>query len=269
MNLITPLLNPANVLADVEASSKKRLFEQAGQLFQASHGVTANEVFESLFSREKLGSTALGYGIAIPHGRIKHLKETACAFIRLKSPIEFDAPDRQPVDLVFGLLVPEGELETRHRVAASLHHTAMARQVTGVKDALCTEQVAADGTRQRYVYVEMEPGVDVAHVAAAIRADPLFLSDETLVFPVDSVAALEQEGRGIVLERRSGPAGSLGRLPQSQARGSVRLDFIPDSHSWIRIGLRVDPAPLKGKSAGVVPMRLPGSQPGFVACAGP
>lgn len=107
---------------------------------------------------------------------------------------------------LFGLLVPEGELETRHRVAASLHHTAMARQVTGVKDALCTEQVAADGTRQRYVYVEMQPGVDVAHVAAAIRADPLFLSDETLVFPVDSVAALEQEGRGIVLERRSGPA---------------------------------------------------------------
>lgn len=110
---------------------------------------------------------------------------------------------------LFGLLVPEGELETRHRVAASLHHTAMARQVTGVTEALCTEQVAADGTRQRYVYVEVEPGVDMAHVAAAIRADPLFLHDETLVFPVDSVAALEQEGRGVVLERRSGP-GSKG-----------------------------------------------------------
>lgn len=110
---------------------------------------------------------------------------------------------------LFGLLVPEGELETTHRVAASLHHTAMARQVTGVKEALCTEQVAAGGTKQRYVYVEVEPGVDVAHVAAAIRADPLFLNEETLVFPVDSVAALEQEGRGVVLERRSGP-GSKG-----------------------------------------------------------
>lgn len=110
---------------------------------------------------------------------------------------------------LFGLLVPEGELETTHHVAASLHHTAMARQVTGVKEALCTEQVAADGTRQRYVYVEVAPGVDVAHVAAAIRADPLFLNEETLVFPVDSVAALEQEGRGVVLERRSGP-GSKG-----------------------------------------------------------
>ncbi len=116
---------------------------------------------------------------------------------------------------LFGLLVPDGELETTHRVAASLHHTAMARQVTGVKEALCTEQVTAGGMKQRYVYVEVEPGVDVAHVAAAIRADPLFLREETLVFPVDSVAALEQEGRGVVLERRSGPG----------SRGHQRLLF--------------------------------------------
>jgi PTS system nitrogen regulatory IIA component len=106
MNLITPLLQSANVLADVETTSKKRLFEQAGQLFQTSHAVPAGEVFESLFSRERLGSTALGYGIAIPHGRIKQLKETACAFIRLKTPTDFDAPDRLPVDLVFILLAP-------------------------------------------------------------------------------------------------------------------------------------------------------------------
>ncbi|MEK6804927.1 MAG: NAD(P)-binding domain-containing protein [Nitrospirota bacterium] len=109
---------------------------------------------------------------------------------------------------LFALLVPEGEIETRHRVAASLHHTAMARQVVGVKEALCTEQVAADGTRQRYVYVELEKGVDADRVAAAIRADPLFLGEETSVFPVNSMAALEQEGRGIVLERRSAPGRS-------------------------------------------------------------
>ena len=106
---------------------------------------------------------------------------------------------------LFGLLAPEGESEMRHRVAASLHHTAMARRVAGVKDALCTEQSAANGMRQRYVYVELEKGVDVDRVAAEIRADPLFLGEETLVFPVDSVAALEQEGRGVALERRSAP----------------------------------------------------------------
>jgi PTS system nitrogen regulatory IIA component len=120
MNLITPLLTPANVQAECDTSSKKRLFEQASQLVQASHGVAANEVFDSLFSREKLGSTALGYGIAIPHGRIKHLNETACVFIRLKAPIEFDAPDGQPVDLVFVLLAPAAATDLHLQILGEL-----------------------------------------------------------------------------------------------------------------------------------------------------
>ncbi len=106
MNLISSLIRPENVVIDLEAASKKRLFELVGQQFQANEGISSTEVFDSLFSREKLGSTALGYGIAIPHGRIKGLKETACAFIRLKQPIDFDAPDSLPVDLVFVLLAP-------------------------------------------------------------------------------------------------------------------------------------------------------------------
>lgn len=120
MNLISPLLQPANVLADFETSSKKRLFEKAGQLFMASNNVTAAEVFESLFAREKLGSTALGYGIAIPHGRIKHLNETACAFIRLKDPIDFDAPDNQAVDLVFVLLAPAAATDIHLQILGEL-----------------------------------------------------------------------------------------------------------------------------------------------------
>jgi nitrogen PTS system EIIA component len=120
MNLISPLLQSANVQADFEATSKKRLFEQAGQLFQASHDVPANEVFDSLFSREKLGSTALGYGIAIPHGRIKHLRETACAFLRLKNAIEFDAPDGQPVDLIFILLAPAAATDIHLQILGEL-----------------------------------------------------------------------------------------------------------------------------------------------------
>lgn len=120
MNLVSPLLNPANVLADFDTTSKKRLFEQAGQMFQTSHGVPAAEVFDSLFSREKLGSTALGYGIAIPHGRIKHLKETACAFLRLKTPADFDAPDQQPVDLVFILLAPAAATDVHLQILGEL-----------------------------------------------------------------------------------------------------------------------------------------------------
>ncbi len=106
MNLISPLIRPENVVVDLDAASKKRLFELTGELFQSNYGISASEVFDSLFSREKLGSTALGYGIAIPHGRIKGLKDTACACIRLKAPIDFDAPDNLPVDLVFVLLAP-------------------------------------------------------------------------------------------------------------------------------------------------------------------
>jgi len=121
---------------------------------------------------------------------------------------------------IFALLAPEGYTETEHRVGVSLHHTAMARQITGVKEALCTEQRATDGRRQRYVYVELEQGVDADRVSDAIRADPLFLNDETLVFPVESIAALEQEGRGVLLERRGAP----GRLGYQQFLLEARFD---------------------------------------------
>jgi len=120
MNLISPLLKPVNVLADFETTSKKRLFEHAGKLFMESNGVPAAEVFDSLFSREKLGSTALGYGIAIPHGRIKHLAETACAFIRLQKPTDFDAPDNLPVDLVFILLAPAAATDVHLQILGEL-----------------------------------------------------------------------------------------------------------------------------------------------------
>jgi diaminopimelate dehydrogenase len=85
----------------------------------------------------------------------------------------------------------------------------MAENVVGVKDALCTEVRAADGRLQRYVYVELEQGASADRVAETIRADPLFLGEDIHVFPVENLAALEQEGRGVVLERR-GPPGRLG-----------------------------------------------------------
>lgn len=120
MNLVSELLKRQDVLADVEAGSKKRLFELAGELFHDTDGADAAEVFDSLFSREKLGSTALGYGIAIPHGRIKGLKDTACAFMRLKQPIDFDAPDNLPVDLLFILLAPEAATDLHLQILGEL-----------------------------------------------------------------------------------------------------------------------------------------------------
>jgi nitrogen PTS system EIIA component len=107
MNLVSRLLPPANVVLDLSASSKKRVFEQAGLLFENNQGIARAKVFDSLFARERLGSTGLGQGVAIPHGRIKGLKEAVAAFVRLSEPVPFDAPDGRPVNLLVFLLVPE------------------------------------------------------------------------------------------------------------------------------------------------------------------
>jgi len=110
---------------------------------------------------------------------------------------------------LFALLTPKGHTEMTHRPGTSLHHTTIARAVPGVKDALCTELRAASGKLQRYVYVELEKGARFADVEAAVRSDPLFLGEETLVFQVDSVATLEDEDHGVLMERR----GTAGRIP--------------------------------------------------------
>lgn len=107
MNQIAELLSPASILLDLDVSSKSRLFETAGTLFAGHAGLDAGAIAASLSAREKLGSTGLGQGIAIPHGRIKGLKEARGAFIRLRQPVPFDAPDGKPVSQVFVLLVPE------------------------------------------------------------------------------------------------------------------------------------------------------------------
>jgi len=111
MTRMSRLLPPNNVVTGLEVTSKKRLFEQAGLLFENNHGIERGKVFDSLFARERLGSTGLGEGVAIPHGRIKGLKETLAALVRLSTPIPFDAPDGQPVRLLVFLLVPEHATE--------------------------------------------------------------------------------------------------------------------------------------------------------------
>src|SRR3954470_5540947 len=120
MSLVAKLLPAANVVIDMQVSSKKRLFEQAGLLFENQHGLARSVVFDSLFAREKLGSTGLGQGVAIPHGRIKGLKDALCAFFRLAQPVPFDAPDANPVTLVFVLLVPEQATEKHLQILSEL-----------------------------------------------------------------------------------------------------------------------------------------------------
>lgn len=103
----------------------------------------------------------------------------------------------------FALLAPRGHTETGLHTGTSLHHTLAAAGIAGVRKALATEHPSGEGKLQRYVYVELEPSGDLATVENAIVNDPLFLDEQTLVFAVPSVAALEETNRGVTLERHA------------------------------------------------------------------
>ncbi len=107
MNRLAKILPLENVVIDLSVTSKKRVFEQAGLIFENQNGIARSIVTDNLFARERLGSTGLGEGVAIPHGRIKGLKQPLAGFVRLAEPIPFEAPDGQPVSLLIFLLVPE------------------------------------------------------------------------------------------------------------------------------------------------------------------
>lgn len=107
MTNIAKILSLQNVLLDLDVSSKKRAFEQAGLLFENNCSIARSTVSENLFARERLGSTGLGHGVAVPHGRIKGLKSPIAAFVRLLDAIPFESPDGQPVDLLIFLLMPD------------------------------------------------------------------------------------------------------------------------------------------------------------------
>ena len=129
MNRLAAILPVSQVLVHVDATSKKRVFEEVGLLFETLHGLGRALVTDSLFARERLGSTGLGHGVAIPHGRIKGLKTPMAAVIRLARPIGFDAPDEQPVSLLIFLLVPESatqkHLEILSEIAEMLSDAAL------------------------------------------------------------------------------------------------------------------------------------------------
>lgn len=120
MNLIGKILPAGNVVVDAESTSKKRVFERAGILFENQLQVARSQVFDSLFARERLGSTGLGQGVAIPHGRVKGLRDAVGAFFKTEHPIAFDAPDGQPVSLIFVLLVPERATELHLQLLGEL-----------------------------------------------------------------------------------------------------------------------------------------------------
>ena len=139
MNRLSQILPPTQVLVSVEATSKKRAFEEAGLLFENLHGLGRALITDSLFARERLGSTGLGHGVAIPHGRIKGLKAPMAAVFQLAHPIGFDAPDEQAVVLLIFLLVPEAatqkHLEILSEIAELLSDAALREQIKSTAHA--------------------------------------------------------------------------------------------------------------------------------------
>ena len=107
MNRLVAILPLEQIVVDADITSKKRAFEELGFLFENLQGINRTTVTASLLARERLGSTGLGHGVAIPHGRTSALPGAVGAFLRLAEPIDFSALDGQPVDLVFALAVPE------------------------------------------------------------------------------------------------------------------------------------------------------------------
>ena len=145
MNLISKILAPDNILLDTESTSKKRIFERVGLLFENQMQIARSQVFESLFAREKLGSTGLGQGVAIPHGRISKLREATAAFVKTTHPIPFDAPDGQPVTLIFVLLVPELatdlHLQLLGELAQMFSDSTFRESLQACDDAACVHQL--------------------------------------------------------------------------------------------------------------------------------
>ena len=129
MNHLAAILDVDDVLVDVAATTKRQLFEVAGRLFESHHGIPMTTVCENLLARERLGSTALGHGVAIPHGRIDTLTHPVAAVVRMREPIPFDGPDDEPVALLVFLFVPEAatqrHLETLGEIAEMLSDRAL------------------------------------------------------------------------------------------------------------------------------------------------
>jgi PTS system nitrogen regulatory IIA component len=130
---LTDLLTPETILASVKAVSKKQLLQELAAFAAEQTGLLESDVYEALLQRERLGSTGIGHGIAIPHGKLPKLDRLIGIFARLEKPVDFDALDGQQVDLVFLLLAPEGagadHLKALSRVARALRDPAIAQKL--------------------------------------------------------------------------------------------------------------------------------------------
>lgn len=120
---LAKLIGPSAIRTLTTASSKKRIFQEAGELVEAAYGLPAQSTVEALLERESLGPTGVGHGVALPHARIQGLDGVKGAFLKFDKPVEYGALDRLPVDLVFLLLAPESAGVEHLKALASVSRT--------------------------------------------------------------------------------------------------------------------------------------------------
>ncbi len=117
---ISALLSPQRIYLDTEITSKKKLLELIANVVADQTQLPESSIYNNLLSRERLGSTGLGQGFAVPHARVENLDQTMACFFRLKDAVNFEAPDNRPVDLVFTIVIPEEATEEHLVILSSL-----------------------------------------------------------------------------------------------------------------------------------------------------
>lgn len=145
---LSEILRPAAVKVVATVSSKKRLFQDLGDIVAGTYGIDAGEAFTALQERESLGPTGVGNGIALPHARIDGLDRVVGAFLRLEKPVDFDSVDRQPVDLVFALFAPDGSgvdhLKALALVSRTMRDQSVASKLRANNDAETLHTILTD-----------------------------------------------------------------------------------------------------------------------------
>src|SRR6185312_5823164 len=155
---IADLLQPDAVIASLKVQSKKQLLQELAARAAAQTGIAERKIFETLTERERLGSTGVGEGVAVPHGRMADVKKIVGVFARLENGIDYDAVDKQPVDLVFMLLAPD--------VAGADHLKALAKVSRLLRNAQAREKLRAAAKSEALYAILTEPTASAGSRAA-------------------------------------------------------------------------------------------------------
>jgi PTS system nitrogen regulatory IIA component len=145
---LSDLIDASSIMPALKANSKKQLLQLLAEKAAAISGIPEREVFDTILQRERLGSTGVGNGIAIPHGKLPGAKRITGVFARLETPVDFESLDDQPVDLVFLLLAPEGagadHLKALSRIARVLRDADRVAKVRATRDAAAIQALLSE-----------------------------------------------------------------------------------------------------------------------------